>query len=123
MVNHDTEISASTEIEFRFPGTQEELEDAQERFHRQIARHEEFIRRSCDNGIRGIRRSICENYGGGPVSVLTVLKIIRENCYMDDEFLKNVFQLTENDVRRALDRGLVPPSIKTSLSRYFTIKD
>ena len=123
MVNRDTEISTGTEIEFNFPGTQEELEEAQKRFHSKIAREEEFDRRFNDNALRGIRSCIRKKHGDGPVSVLAVLRIIRDNGYMDDGFLKKTFQLTANDVRRALDRGLVPPSIRTMLSRHLAIKD
>ena len=123
MVNRDTEISAGTEIEFIFPGTQEELEEAQERFHRKIARREEFDRRFNDNALRGIRNIISKKHGNRPVSVLDVLRIIRDNGYMDDEFLKTTFQLTANDVRRALELGLVPPSIKTTFSRHLAIQD
>ena len=123
MVNHDTEISAGTEIEFNFPGTQEDLEEAQERFHREIARREEFNRCFNDNALRGIQSSIRKKHGSNPVSVLDVLRIIRDNGYMDDEFLRNVFQLTTNDVRRALEQGLVPPSIKTTLSKHFATQD
>ena len=123
MVNRDTEISTGTEIEFNFPGTQEELEEAQERFHSRIAREEEFNRRFNDNALRGIRSCIRKKHGDGSVSVLAVLRIIRDNGYMDDEFLKTTFQLTANDVRRALELGLVPPSIKTMLSRHLAIQD
>ena len=123
MINYEAAISTGTEIEFHFPGTQEELENAQELFHNRIAKREKFIQMCNDNAIRGIQRILQKKYGNEPVTVSTVLRTIRDNWYLDEEFLKDTFLLTTEDVHRALDRGLVPPSIKDSLAQYFEIKD
>ena len=125
MINYEYEadISTSTEIEFHFPGTQEDLEIAQEHFHNSIATREKFTQMCNNNAIRGIQSILRKKYGDAPVTVLTVLRTIRDNRYLDEQFLKDTFQLTTNDVHRALDRGLVPPSIKDSLAQYFEIKD
>ena len=123
MSNYEAEIFTGTEIEFHFPGTQEDLEDAQELFHNRIAKRERFIQMCNDNAIRGIQSILRKKYGDAPVTVLTVLRTIRDNWYLDEQFLKDTFFLTANDVHRALDGGLVPPSIKDSLAQYFEIKD
>ena len=125
MINYEYEAntSTSTEIEFHFPGTQEDLEIAQEHFHNSIAKRERFTQRCNNNAIHGIQSILRKEYGDAPVTVLTVLRTIRDNRYLDEQFLKDIFQLTADDVHRALDKGIVPPSIKDSLAQYFEIKD
>jgi len=120
---YEADFSTSTEIEFHFPGTQEDLENAQELFHKSIAKRERFIQMCNNNAIRGIQSILRKQYGDAPVTVLTVLRTIRDNRYLDEQFLKDAFLLTTDDVHRALDKGLVPPSIRDSLAQYFEIKD
>ena len=123
MIYHEADISTGTEIEFHFPGTQEDLENAQEIFHNRIAKREKFMQMCNHNAIRGIQSILRKKYGDAPVTVLTVLRTIWNNGYLDEQFLKDTFSLTTNDICRALDKGLIPPSIKDSLAQNFEIKD
>ena len=111
----------STEIKFNFIGTPEELEEAQVRFHNSTLRRERYNQLCNRNSIRGIRYALRKKHGDSSVSVLNVLQAIFDNGYLDEKFLMDTFQLTINDINRALTLGIVPPSIKVHLSEYFEL--
>lgn len=122
MINHDTEIASGTEIAFNFPGDFDDLNEAQVRFHNKRERLERHNWLCNKNSLKGIRNAIQKKYGQASITVCNVFEIIRDNGYLNDDFLSQTFALTVNDVRRGLENGLVPPSVKTAFSKYFNIQ-
>jgi len=56
-----------TGITFDFPGTEEDLAEAQERFHNQVAQREKMNRLCTDNALRNIHKILRAKYGNRPV--------------------------------------------------------
>ncbi len=122
MTNRDTETGFGTEIEYNFPGDFDDLNEAQDRFHAQQDKKERFERLCNNNALNGIHNILRKKYKDAPITVLDVFAVIRDNGYLSDDFLKACFNLTVSDVRRALEKGLIPASIKSTLSQYFNIQ-
>jgi len=115
--------SASSEIAYHFPGDEQELLNAQKHFHSRRAREERFEYQFIKNALCGLYAGIRRRFKDQPVSVLDILNVIKADGYLNNDFLKQDFGLTENDVLRALNQGIVPPTMKQTLSNFFNIKD
>lgn len=88
----------------------------------QCRRAEQYNQLCNCNALRGIRHILRKEYGEEPITVIMFFKILQSNGYLSEEFLSSTFSLTINDVRRGLEKGIVPPSIKITLSQFFNIQ-
>lgn len=110
-----------------FPGSDpwravDRLCEMQEEHLEQRRRREEYGQLCNCNALRGIRHILRKEYGDNPITVIAFFRLLQTNGYLSEEFLSSTFSLTINDVRRGLEKGLVPPSVKNSLSQYFNIQ-
>ena len=110
-----------------FPGADpwhaaDRLCEMQEEHLDQCRRIEQYNQLCNCNALRGIRHILRKEYGEKPVTVITFFKILQGNGYLSEEFLSSTFSLTMNDVRRGLEKGIVPPSVKITLSQFFNIQ-
>ncbi len=122
MTNRDIETGFGSEIEYNVPGNYDELKEAQDHFHAKREKQERFERLCNNNALLDIQHIIRIMHKDTKVSMLDVFAVIRDNGYLSDEFLKPCFGLSVSDVRRGLEKGIVPPSIKITLSQYFNIQ-
>lgn len=68
-----------------------------------------------------LRRTIQEKYGDEPVSIEDVISVARKELKYGIPRIAALFELNQGDIRRFLDKGLVPPYLETAFRRYFTL--
>ena len=71
--------------------------------------------------LETLQNCVQEEFGSNPVSIEDVISLARTKLKFDIPRIAAIFELNKGDIRRFLDKGLVPPYFETAFRRYFTL--
>ena len=71
--------------------------------------------------LDNLRNRVQEEFGPNPVSIEDVISVARKELRYGIPRIAALFELNQGDIRRFLDKGLVPPYLETAFRRYFTL--
>ena len=71
--------------------------------------------------LENLRNRVQEVFGPNPVSIEDVISVARQELKYGIPQIAAIFELNQGDIRRFLDKGLVPPYFETAFRRYFTL--
>ena len=72
--------------------------------------------------LENLRNRVQEVFGPNPVSIEDVISVARKELKYGIPQIAAIFELNQGDIRRFLDKGLVPPYFESAFRRHFTLK-
>ena len=71
--------------------------------------------------LENLRNRVQEVFGPNPVSIEDVISVARKELKYGIPQIAAIFELNQGDIRRFLDKGLVPPYFESAFRRHFTL--
>ena len=71
--------------------------------------------------LENLRNRVQEDFGPNPVSIEDIVSVARNKLKYGIPQIAAIFELNQDDIRRFIDKGLVPPYLETAFRRYFTL--
>lgn len=71
--------------------------------------------------LENLRNRVQEVFGPNPVSIEDVISVARQELKYGIPQIAAIFELNQGDIRRFLDKGLVPPYFESAFRRHFTL--
>jgi len=71
--------------------------------------------------LENLRNRVQEVFGPNPVSIEAVISVARQELKYGIPQIAAIFELNQGDIRRFLDKGLVPPYFESAFRRHFTL--
>lgn len=71
--------------------------------------------------LENLRNRVQEVFGPNPVSIEDIVSVARKELKYGIPQIAAIFELNQGDIRRFLDKGLVPPYFESAFRRHFTL--